>query len=148
MNDTHENQQPLTPRSVAAPEKMVCGAGHFPGHVLFILLQYMVSCVTLSFWMHPCALSPFSSSLGFTPNFSRHRQAVGKSWPRLVLGVVCVECSDRFPNWPCGLLPRGGDPGEAALGLSNRRNRPFVHGLRRYQAVGSAAPPIASFEKT
>ena len=59
--------------------------------VLFILLQYMVSCVTLSFWMHPLRLAAIFVQFGLYAKFSHDMdKRLGKFWPGLVLSVVCV----------------------------------------------------------
>ena len=94
MNDTHENQQPLTPQgeAPARPQKKWSVAlDIFLDCVLFILLQYMVSCVTLSFWMHPLRLVTIFIQFGLYAKFFHDTdKRLGKSWPGLVLGVVCV----------------------------------------------------------
>ena len=59
--------------------------------LLFILLQYMVSCVTLSFWMHPLRLAAIFVQFGLYAKFSHDMdKRLGKFWPGLVLSVVCV----------------------------------------------------------
>ena len=59
--------------------------------LLFILLQYMVSCVTLSFWMHPLRLAAIFVQFGLYAKFFHHMdKRLGKFWPGLVLSVVCV----------------------------------------------------------
>lgn len=94
MNDAHENQQPLAPQgeAPARPQKKWSVAlDIFLDCVLFILLQYMVSCVTLSFWVHPLRLAAIFVQFGLYAKFSHDMdKRLGKFWPGLVLSVVCV----------------------------------------------------------
>ena len=68
--------------------------------VLFILLQYMVSCVTLSFWMHPLRLAAIFVQFGLYAKFFHDMdKRLGKFWPGLVLSVVCVGVVVALVGW-------------------------------------------------
>ena len=59
--------------------------------LLFTLLQYLLSWVTLSFWMHPLRLVTIFIQFGLYAKFSHDMdKRLGKFWPGLVLSVVCV----------------------------------------------------------
>ena len=59
--------------------------------VLFILLQYLLSWVTLSFWTHPLRLLAIFIQVGIYAKFYRDMdKRLGKFWPGLVLGALCI----------------------------------------------------------
>lgn len=92
MSGTPENQQPPAPQQDAPPRKRWPVALDVAlDCLLFILLQYMVSCVTLSFWMHPPRLAAIFVQFGLYAKFYHDMdKRLGKFWPGLVLSVVCV----------------------------------------------------------
>ena len=54
--------------------------------LLFILLQYMLSWVTLSFWTHPLRLFAIFVQFGIYAKFYHDMdKRLGKFWPGLVL---------------------------------------------------------------
>lgn len=70
MSGTPENQQPPAPQQDAPPRKRWPVALDVAlDCLLFILLQYMVSCVTLSFWMHPLRLAAIFVQFGLYAKF-------------------------------------------------------------------------------
>lgn len=59
--------------------------------LLFTLLQYLLSCVTLSFWMHPLRLFAIFIQVGIYAKFYHDMdKRLGKFWPGLVLSALCV----------------------------------------------------------
>ena len=59
--------------------------------LLFTLLQYLLSWVTLSFWMHPLRLVTIFIQFGLYAKFSHDMDnRLGKFWPGLVLGALCI----------------------------------------------------------
>ena len=92
MSGTPENQQPPAPQQDAPPRKRWPVALDVAlDCLLFILLQYMVSCVTLSFWMHPLRLAAIFVQFGLYAKFFHDMdKRLGKFLPGLVLSVVCV----------------------------------------------------------
>ena len=94
MSNNPENQQPPAPHqeAFARPQKKWSLALDVTlDCLLFILLQYMVSCVTLSFWMHPLRLIAIFVQFGLYAKFFHDMdKRLGKFWPGLVLSAVCV----------------------------------------------------------
>ena len=88
MSDIPKMQQPPAPKpqkrwSLVLDVALDC--------LLFILLLYMLSCVTLSFWTHPLRLVTIFIQFGLYAKFYHDMdKRLGKFWPRLVLSVVCV----------------------------------------------------------
>lgn len=59
--------------------------------VLFILLQYGLSCFTLSFWMHPVRLLLIFLKMGILAKFfCQLDQTLGKWWLSLLVEVLCM----------------------------------------------------------
>ncbi len=59
--------------------------------LLFTLLQYMLSCMTLSFWTHPLRLFAIFIQFGLYAKFYHDMdKGLGKFWPGLALSVLCV----------------------------------------------------------
>ena len=59
--------------------------------LLFILLQYLLSWVTLSFWTHPLRLLAIFIQVGIYAKFYHDMdKRLGKFWPGLALSVLCV----------------------------------------------------------
>ena len=94
MSNNPENQQPPAPHqgAFARPQKKwSLSLDVTLDCLLFILLQYMVSCVTLSFWMHPLRLIASFVQFGLYAKFFHDMdKRLGKFWPGLVLSAVCV----------------------------------------------------------
>lgn len=90
MSEFPENKQPS-----AAPEgpqkKWSLALDVVLDCLLFILLQYMLSCVTLSFWTHPLRLFAIFVQFGIYAKFYHDMdKRLGKFWPGLVLGALCI----------------------------------------------------------
>lgn len=90
MSEFPENKQPP-----AAPErpqkKWALALDVVLDCLLFLLLQYLLSWVTLSFWTHPLRLLAIFIQVGIYAKFYRDMdKRLGKFWPGLVLSVVCV----------------------------------------------------------
>ena len=125
MSGTPENQQPPAPQQDARPQRWPVALDVALDCLLFILLQYMVSCVTLSFLDAPLRLAAISSSLGCTPIFHDMDKRLGKFWPGLVLSVVCVGVVVALVGL-VGYFPNGGGAGASALGWPDTAAESFT----------------------
>ena len=90
MSEFPENKQPP-----AAPErpqkKWSLALDVVLDCLLFILLQYLLSWVTLSFWTHPLRLFVIFVQFGIYAKFYHDMdKRLGKFWPGLALSVLCV----------------------------------------------------------
>ena len=95
MSNNPKNQQPPAPHqgAFARPQKKWSLALDVTlDCLLFILLQYMLSCVTLSFWKSS-PLWVIASTIEivlYGKFFHDMDNRLGKSWPGLVLGALCI----------------------------------------------------------
>lgn len=69
--------------SIAVDVVLDCG--------LFVLLQYGLTCFTLSFWMHPVRLVLIFLKMGILVKFfCQLDQTLGKWWFSLLVEVLCM----------------------------------------------------------
>ena len=107
MSGTPENQQPQRPNRTPAPQKVACGLNVALDCLLFILLQYMVSCVTLSFWMPPAARRHFVQFGLYAKFFHDMDKRLGRVLARPGVGVIDVGGGDVCPGGLGGYFPWG-----------------------------------------
>ena len=94
MDDLEPREQPPVTSEQPAPrpqKKWALDLDVASDCLLFTLLQYLLSWVTLSFWMHPLRLVTIFIQFGLYAKFSHDMDnRLGKFWPGLALSVLCV----------------------------------------------------------
>lgn len=88
--------------------------------LLYIFLNYMVSCVNLSFWNHPIRILTFALNLVVLGKFLASLES-GVSQKVDEVGCICGQCGSRGAfGGRHRVFPRGRNPCEAALELRKK----------------------------